>query len=316
MPQRIQQQLDFDRASQLAMLRAVVIPTRPRVVRSSVLKAVLRVIDDHAGGHGWCFATQATIAAELGDDISPRTVRRAIQTLIDRDGLLICERRRIGDGKISINHYRIVWSELAVLARRQREQEDNRADQEDNSDDQQDNRALSRGQPCPLRSALSAPRSAPPKRARVDSPGHQLPSDDSKAWKAAAAELMNCGLSFAASAIEQARQRGLDPLAIESACKTFRAHRSRFRSPGAILTWIRSGAWPVDLPAPPTDYELQSRESTSRRAAADRIAFVAARSFRAAHPNEPLESYLAARDAHVAAILEQTRHPPSPASVP
>ena len=111
-----QQQLDFDRGSQLALLRDAQLPARTakdgRGVSAAVQKAVLRVIDDHGrGSEAWI--GYETIAAESSHGV--RTVKRAVEALIAAS-LLIAQPRRCPAGVV-VNHYRIVWSELALLRR-------------------------------------------------------------------------------------------------------------------------------------------------------------------------------------------------------
>ena len=109
-----QLQIDFARGEQLGILRDARLPRVPGVAGVS-LKAVLRVIDDHGRGRT-CWLLHATIAAEA--EIGERTARRATRALAAL-GVLCVERRRIAGGsRASCNHYTIVWSELALLARR------------------------------------------------------------------------------------------------------------------------------------------------------------------------------------------------------
>lgn len=146
--------IEWERGTQLAILRDAVLPTGTGVAPIT-LKAVLRAIDDHARRAGDCYATQETIAQIINAG-NVRTIKRAIAVLL-KMSLITCERRKLGYGRLTVNHYRIVWSELALLT----------ADQSDNlspcsanikvtlspikvtlSTDQSDNEYRSRGHAC------------------------------------------------------------------------------------------------------------------------------------------------------------------------
>jgi hypothetical protein len=112
-PDPRQPTFEWERGTQLALLRDVRLP---RVTGASqvTLKAVLRSIDDHARRGGECWATQETIAREIGVS-NVRTVKRAIAALLNAS-LITCERRKVPGGhRLTVNHYRIVWTELALL---------------------------------------------------------------------------------------------------------------------------------------------------------------------------------------------------------
>lgn len=133
-----QLELDFARGEQLAMIRDARFAETN--VSAPLLKLVLRSIDDHGRGRE-CWPSQKTLAAETGCSI--RQLVRAIAILRDDYGVLICQRRRLaGCTAASGNHYRIVWSELALLrAGRQiprLDQSDTAADQSDICVDQSD----------------------------------------------------------------------------------------------------------------------------------------------------------------------------------
>ncbi len=103
---------DLPRGEQLAALRRIELDAWQRnstKVSGKMQKAVLRAIDDHEGGRG-CFATQSTIASEIG--CSEVTVSRAVAALIDRD--LITKER---PNHWSPNHHRINWTAVSLLGR-------------------------------------------------------------------------------------------------------------------------------------------------------------------------------------------------------
>lgn len=109
-----QQELDFPRGEQLALLRAAVLPATVRTkhggVRGSLLKSVLKAIDDHGRGRQ-CYVKAKTLAIEVGCSLPH--IKRAIEALESMS--LICrERKRTPKGP-PCNHYWIVWNELALL---------------------------------------------------------------------------------------------------------------------------------------------------------------------------------------------------------
>jgi hypothetical protein len=141
--------IQWERGTQLAMLRDAVLPAGTGVA-AITLKAVLRAIDDHARRVGECYATQETIAKCI-NATNTRTIKRAIGVLLDLS-LITCERRKIGIGRITVNHYRIVWSELALLAHQSDKKQNIKvtlnADQSDNETHQSDIECRSKCQPC------------------------------------------------------------------------------------------------------------------------------------------------------------------------
>ena len=102
-----QKELDFDRGSQLRLLRECTLPEhvgRPgQRVSGSVLRSVLKEID-HAGFGRTVFLAHQTIADRTGHGLG--TVKRATRYLRNL-GLLAVERS-------TANRYTIVWSELAI----------------------------------------------------------------------------------------------------------------------------------------------------------------------------------------------------------
>jgi len=80
-------------------------------VSEAVLKAVLHSINDKYGANGEAWPSQSVIAREAS--VTRKTVSRAIDALVARS-LLIRDLKKSPRG-IVCNHYRIVWSELALL---------------------------------------------------------------------------------------------------------------------------------------------------------------------------------------------------------
>ena len=110
----MQQTFDWTRAEQLGTLDRSVLPCvniregkRSVGVTSAAMKSVLRAIDSFGRGRE-CWPSEHTLAEQSG--LSVRTVKRAVRALVELS-VLCCERR----GRLTLNHYRIVWNELALL---------------------------------------------------------------------------------------------------------------------------------------------------------------------------------------------------------
>ena len=73
-------------------------------------KMVLMIINSHAGGRE-AWVSFKTLSEKSGRGL--RTVKRAVEALVGA-GVLLAEYRRSQSGR-PCNHYRIIWSELAVL---------------------------------------------------------------------------------------------------------------------------------------------------------------------------------------------------------
>jgi len=103
----MQQTFDWTRAEQLALVERWECP-RLRGVSGIAVKAVLRAIDGFGRGRE-AWPSEATLAQVAG--MSVRTVKRAIKAL-ESLSLVTIERK----GPQTVNHYRIVWTELACRA--------------------------------------------------------------------------------------------------------------------------------------------------------------------------------------------------------
>ena len=247
-------------------------------VSAAALKLVLLAIDDHAGQHGWCFATQETLASET--HLSVRTIQRAVAVLHDDLGVVIVEQRGNSAGGC-FNHCRIVWSELALLCRARKESDGSfqRAASVTTQSASVTTQSASSGgliykRP---RSAHEAPPPNPQvsnnvTRCRTPETGtneaaasgqpHSVdgrpPESGHGTWQAAAECLVRCGVRFATAAVRDAKQAGLTVADVLSLCETYQRHKGRLEGPGALLFRIRAGDWPAELP---TDEQTQHAES-------------------------------------------------------
>lgn len=79
-------------------------------VSMTTTKMVLTIINSHAGGRE-AWISFETLAGKVGKSL--RTVKRAVEALCAL-GVLMAEYKQSAGGR-PCNHYRIVWSELAIL---------------------------------------------------------------------------------------------------------------------------------------------------------------------------------------------------------
>ncbi len=293
-----QQQFAWERGSQLACLREAVVPwgTTHDGSRCSpaALKSVLRVIDDHGGGRE-AWLGYETIAREAG--ISTRTAKRCVEVLV-AGSLLIAATRRSAAGVVC-NHYRIVWNELDLLrpSRIQRvapltapvpspaaKPELSRGTSSASVEActvpfGSENRPPGRSAPTPERSAMVTERSAMVTRAECHSGTQSAPRSAPEApppptpavsadWAAAAAKFRG-RLGQIDSLASLAAARGESPAewerAVELALRTAAANASRLAKPmGAVVYFLRTGTWPVDLVAPEQRAAMEAKRTAAQ----------------------------------------------------
>ncbi len=102
---------DLPRGEQLASLRRLKLDSykhRGRSVSGAICKSVLRAIDDRAGNRG-CFASQATIADEVGCGVA--TVNRAIAALVAQDLITVDK-----PNPWSPNTHRVNWTAVRIAS--------------------------------------------------------------------------------------------------------------------------------------------------------------------------------------------------------
>jgi len=264
-------EIDWTRASQLAALRDAALEPRlsadGKTVSAATQKLVLRTIDDHGRGRE-AWMSYETLAEECC--LSTRTCKRAVEVLIEAS--LICvELRRCGAGFVC-NHYRIVWTELALCARDARPTPESAPAPPAESPTDRCAPALERSAlgtdrcaPALERSALGTDRCAPGgtlnaltaiKRSASEPPP-PTPSEDADAseceWAAAAGEFIS-RLSVARELADDARRAGSTPEQFRSelrrlfAIATSSANKPLWKvSLGGVVAYrFRVGAWPAE----------------------------------------------------------------------
>ena len=218
-----QQQIDFSRGEQLAMIRhARLVPPPGHRVTSATLKAALKAIDDFGRGRT-CYATQETIASSTGYR-SRSTIQRAVAALQELSVIAVAT--KASPAGLVCNHYTIVWSELALLT------DDALAPTDDALGPTDDALALSDD------ACVHHPRSAFKRK------GLTATTREAKTWEAAEVELKNAGIIFASDFRAEAQTLGRSPGEVIAAVATYLANRANLHSPGALFVWLRSGVWP------------------------------------------------------------------------
>lgn len=271
----------LSRGRQLEVLRDCQIPKVPGVVSGIVLKAVLRVLDDHIGGRQKeCWPCQDTIAREAGLT-NRKHVQRAIKALEDRS-LIYKERRgKFGAGRAGApNHYRIIWNEVALLCPdesiRQAASEDSRKnDQRDSAvplvpGDQRDFSSRPTGQSVPTNgTALS--QEPPSKRPR--SAHRPQPPFETAEWAAVVDEFAGRQSAIRRLA-EEHRDNGYTPAEFRErlveawAVVTLPENRGRFDKPAGAVAWfLRNDSWPVEKVTTPAVAIAEAARRSAKAAA-------------------------------------------------
>ncbi|PHQ34584.1 helix-turn-helix transcriptional regulator [Rhodopirellula bahusiensis] len=216
------------RGEQLAALRKIKIPSakhRGRTVSGSMCKMVLRIIDDRAGHQG-CFASQATIAEEVGCSVA--TVSRAVSVLTSMD-LITIER----PNPYSPNHHHINWTAVFQCVAACQDDDGTKPTQiwpEANPD------------LAPSQDALGTePRSSWPE-AMGNAPSiatSNAPTNRPDEWAEVVAEMFRWGLKSAAVAVDAARQSGWSIELVRELFIEAGGNREPQRwEPGQLANWL------------------------------------------------------------------------------
>lgn len=245
-------QLTFDwtRAEQLGLLERAVLPRQPGV-SSVAMKAVLKAIDGYGRGRE-AFPGYQTLAQSAG--VSIRVAKRAVAAL--EDSSLLCVRRQ---GTRTLNHYTIVWSELALLAT-----------------DQRLERSATRAQ----RSATMTQRSATMTLPKC----HHDTLNDNKRTKETTttpetSELVvvvsNCGVARASEAVAKATHLGMSSRDIRQRVATWQGLPPERQQPGVLYNWLTiRGSYAVAKVAEHPQLRLAKlTDSAAQRRRADLIRY-------------------------------------------
>jgi len=210
----VQTEFDWTRADQLGMVERWEAPRVPGV-SGAAMKSVLRAIDSYGRGRE-AWPSEATLARDCG--LGVRTVKRAIKAL-GLLSLLIVERR----GPHTVNHYRIVWTELAL---RCRETAGN----------------------IPERSATVTERSATVSERSATMALHEVPpwppkrqgNDKETTTTGADVVVVELGkfLGSAEKAVRMARARGVTDAEIRERIATWQRLPEHEQQPGWLFNWI------------------------------------------------------------------------------
>ena len=219
---------DLPRGEQLAAMRRLKLEpfklTNGRNISPAKLKGVLRIIDDHSGRQE-CFASQQTIASEMG--CSEKTVSRVINALVSLD-LITKERPH----PMAPNRHRIVWNSLRMLI----DTADTVSHRADTVSPRSRHSERSEPTPCPVRSDTVSPQTghSVPQNAPLIA-NLNAPTNRPEEWAAMARELFNWGLKSATTATDTARQNGMT---IELVQELWREAGDSEYAAGMLANWL------------------------------------------------------------------------------
>lgn len=274
---------DLPRGEQLTALRKLKLTTfvrNGRKVSGAIQKATLRAIDDHQG-RGDCFASQATLADEVG--CGTTAIGLAIAALIDQD-LITADRPH----RMAPNRHRVVWSTVFQLSRKQQGVErDTPNVSRDTHSVERDTPSVSpthaqrvsshtpsvslthaqRVQNAPLIETLTdhliATRPAPPAAGKPSAPL-------AGPWAVVSGAMLRWGLKTATQACTAARDRGLSIELVTELLREAGGDREPERwEPGQLANWL-TGRTPPPFDEAEAKVRWQTREAV-HRAKADRI---------------------------------------------
>jgi DNA-binding transcriptional regulator YhcF (GntR family) len=204
----VQQTFDWTRAEQLGLLESARIAGADGV-SSVALKSVLKAIDGYGRGRE-AWPSYDSIATSAG--VSVRTAKRAVKALGERS--LICVQRR---GPMTVNHYRIVWSELALLS-------------------------FERSATATERSAISVERSATMTPTKCH---HDTLNDIETTKETTTTENQSlvvvvslCGVARADQAVAKAIELGMSNCDIQQRIAAWKAFPPEGQRPGVLYNWL------------------------------------------------------------------------------
>jgi hypothetical protein len=290
-----QQTFDFTRGDQLGLLDALVVPSVPGV-KGATAKTVLRVID---GFGARCWASAALMATRC--DLSERQIVRATSHL-EKLGLIVVptdngRKQKNRDGSVTKTRL-IDWTLIASRVRSQslvtshqpsgikqadtmspcypRKQSDMVSEQSDMVSEQSDMVSEQSDTVSPNTKESQEP---PP----TASPPGLVIGGGGGSWKHVETRLRDVGLDRVASTIAIAQERRLVPDQVLALINQFESHRSRFRTPGALVDRIRSGDWCQPIPTDAQRSQVSQQTQAKReQQARERIRFQIGREWQAA----------------------------------
>ena len=245
---------DLPRGEQLAALRNLRLQTyvhKGRKVSAAIQKATIRAIDDHQG-RGDCFASQSTLADEVG--CGTTAIGLAIAALIAQD-LITADRPH----RMAPNRHRVVWSSVFQLIRKSQDvSRDPPGGERDPHDVSQS--PAERVSSHPLRVSLThAQRVQNAPETQIETPP---PNDREVAL--VIEELYEWGLKTARDSVDAARQRGWSIEYIRQLHRESGGDNSEPEpwQPGQLANWLTGKTFP------PFD-EAESDRRAAKREAVD-----------------------------------------------
>lgn len=246
------------RGEQLAALRKIKLDTfkhKGRKVSGAIQKATLRAIDDHQG-RGDCFASQSTLADEVG--CGTTAIGLAIAALIAQD-LITADRPH----RMAPNRHRVVWGSVFRLVGSSC-QDGNLIETANHRDPPSVSRSPHSVDQSPALRVSSEPPSVSQRPAQrlQNAPSiatSNAPTNRPDEWAEVVAEMFRWGLKSAAVAVDAARQSGWSIEYVRELFIEAGGNREPQRwEPGLLSNWL-TGKTP-----PPLDEHEAAQRAAAR----------------------------------------------------
>lgn len=299
----VQTTLDFTRGDKLGLLDDLCIPDAPGI-KGATAKTVLRVIE---GFGDRCYASAATMMTRT--NLKLRTIKRALARLEQLDIVLTDARKRVNPSGVVTKSRLIDWTVIASRVDSQKriasypqsvpsvgassqprfDAASARIGNETQSAFDSEHGATvtahgamvsAHGAMVSKHGATVAPKPLEPQRTATNRPSNSAAAVSFDDWSHVEKRLRELKVHLPGLAIEAATASKLTQEAVLAICDEFELHRSRFSSPGAIVSRLRYGGWSVALPGSERVIsESQKAKNDSRQR--ERIRFELSKEWRA-----------------------------------
>ncbi len=267
----VQTTLDFSRGDKLGLLDDLCIPDAPGI-KGATAKTVLRVIE---GFGDRCYASAATMMTRT--NLKLRTIKRALARLEQLDIVLSDARKRVNPSGVVTKSRLIDWTVIASRVDSQKriasypqsvpsvgtssqprfDAASARIGNETRSTFPSEHGATvsahgamvsAHGAMVSAHGAMVAPKPLEPQRTATNRQANSAAAVSFEDWTQVEKRLRELKVQMPGLAVEAAKANKLSPEAVLAICDEFERHRSRFSSPGAIVSRLRYGGWSVQLP--------------------------------------------------------------------
>lgn len=265
-PKAKQKEFDWTYAEKRGWLDNADIPSARdaggRSVGAATLASVLNHIFAHLGNNAWAWPSVKLLAQR--SKLSERQIKSAISALQNLS-LLIVDNRKVENGTGKANHYKIVWSELALLDPAKRAQwmrvmRSNQGDIVPNQSDilpKQSDILPKQGDIVPYQGDILANNNLKEtkeneKKTTTDHTADSELADSSTDvdWKLVVRFLLEEDVTAAELAVAKAQQRGLTPQEALQLIDQYRNLADDRKQPGWLYRWLTMrGSAPKPKPA-------------------------------------------------------------------